>query len=187
MFVRGVYIGTSREVLIEYFKDKQGVMLDVFACLPYLCISLTASSNSLERRLLQMLRVAFNIVPAIQALGDTFLTTYRSSIDPALVRVLMMTMWLLCVSHWIGCLWWIVGRKQIDWEPDPAHEPMYWGPSPWLLEQGFEVQYIQAFLWGLGMMTTQMPYDVMPSTGLESLLTGVALIVALNVRGRKRT
>ena len=124
-----------------------------------------------------MLRVMHAVVPAARALGRTFLLSYRSKFDPALVRVWQMAVGLLCASHWCGCLWWLIGLKQQELPHDPAVSP--WGPSPWLLEQEFALQYFHAFLWGVGMLTTQMPYDVLPSTALEVGVTACTILVAL--------
>ena len=65
-----------------------------------------------------------------------------------------------------------------DGQPHDPDSPT-WGPSPWLLEQSFSVRYLHSFLWGFGMMTTQLPYDVVPSTPLEVATTVFSLLIAL--------
>ena len=49
--------------------------------------------------LVQMLRVLYSLVPAARAVGKTFRATYRSSFDPALVRVFQMAVALVSSRH----------------------------------------------------------------------------------------
>ncbi|KAL1525002.1 hypothetical protein AB1Y20_019878 [Prymnesium parvum] len=177
IYDRGVYLGSTHVILRRYLKNRVLLVLDLISCFPYSCISLALPPGSLERRLFLMLKVMYPLVPACGAVLDTFSTSYRSSFDPALVRVALMVLMLLASSHWFGCLWWLVGVEQADQDRDPSVTP--WGPSPWVREQGFGVRYFQAFLWGVGMMTTQMPYDVLPSTALEVFVTVFSILVAL--------
>ena len=98
MFERGVYLGKTYEVARWYARNKLRVALDMITCFPYMCCALALPAASLERRLVQMLRVMFALIPAARALGRTFLAEYRSSFDPALVRLGQMAIFL-CVRN----------------------------------------------------------------------------------------
>ena len=104
----------------------------------------------------------------------------------------MVLIFLVYACHWIGCLWWTVGELEQDrlvlidmnassLRLDPSIDRP-WGPSPWLREtQPLSNQYLHALFWGAGLMTGFVPFDVAPSTMLETLVTVLALFLGLVV------
>merc|ERR1711998_327498 len=100
-------------------SSRRRVMLDMLACFPYMWCALAFPAASLERRLVQILRAMFPLVPAARLLVGTFSTTYRSHYGPATDRLWLMAVWLVCACHWTGCLWWLVGLKQASLPHDP--------------------------------------------------------------------
>ena len=101
--------------------------------------------------------------------------------NPGIVRVLQLLLMLLVACHWAGCLWWIVG--DIDTEAQslaievPTTTP--WAASDWVQSQPFVVRYGHSLLWGVGMMTTLMPFDVVPRTITETTVTTVLMVLGL--------
>ena len=101
--------------------------------------------------------------------------------NPGLVRVGQLMLMLLLACHWAGCLWWLIG--EIDMEgrelarTDP--ESNTWLASEWLQRQDLILRYSQSLLWGTGLMTTILPYDVVPRTITQTFVTIVVVAVGL--------
>ena len=55
-----------------------------------------------------------------------------------------------------------------------------WGPSEQIRGASFSEQYAHSLLWGTGVITGLMPYDIMPEGLLETALTGAFLFVGLS-------
>jgi hypothetical protein len=72
---QGVYYAQHAAVWRMQTKNKPALVLDVLAGFPFTSAALACPPHSLHRRLVQMLRVLFALIPAARALGATFLAT----------------------------------------------------------------------------------------------------------------
>ena len=153
----------------------------------------TGEECALDRanRTLRMLRL-FKLVKLTRMLK---LTRYLEDVEqvvkfnPAVLRVFRLCIWMIIACHWFGCIWWLVA----DWEMTPADginidstgKPIYvegvlhweagenlWLPPAWLKNSpAFGVKFCHAFYWGAGIAFAMTPFDIMPVTALETLVT----------------
>lgn len=147
--------------------------------------------------MLPMLRVVRVIIPVIRSAGQGGNATASPilGINPGIARVLTLMLVFVYTCHWIGCVWWTVGELEQDGliatvqdsvnHTAPRFDPHRrdtWGPSTWLRETQHPVtQYAHSFLWGASLMTGFVPFDVVPNTLMEVLVTVLALFFGLMV------
>ena len=146
--------------------------------------------------MLPLLRVVRVIVPILRYARESGSTNASGlfGLNPGVTRVLRLVLLLLGTCHWVGCIWWCVGELEQDgliaggvnmsirFDPTSTNRGDTWGPSLWLRQtQPMLNQYAHALLWGASMMTGYVPYDVMPSTLLEVIVTATALFFGLIV------
>jgi CRP-like cAMP-binding protein len=99
--------------------------------------------------------------------------------NPGLVRMGQLMLMLFLACHWAGCLWWIIGEVDPDSQEADDEGTTQWAASTWLKRQPWGLQYAQSLLWGAGLMTTLMPFDVIPRTITETVVTIVVVICGL--------
>mmetsp|Transcript_65758 Transcript_65758/g.109250 ORF Transcript_65758/g.109250 Transcript_65758/m.109250 type:complete len:737 (-) Transcript_65758:298-2508(-) len=103
---------------------------------------------------------------------------YRFS--PSVTRVVQLIIFLLCACHWMGCLWWEVGTAECDINDSSSVACNDgWGPSSTLQSQDLHAKYAHAFFWGASLMTGFVPFDVVPHTVAQVLVTTLALFIGL--------
>ena len=100
--------------------------------------------------------------------------------NQGLVRVAQLMLMLLLMSHWAGCVWWIVSELDTDAAslPDDTWMPP-WGALWWIRSQPFGTQYAQSLMWGAAIMTTLTPFEVKGHTATESIFTVVLMFAGL--------
>jgi len=98
---------------------------------------------------------------------------------------------ILC-CHWFGCLWWLVseletaetsgmgGLTDDELMGSGISADNQWVVPSWLKEKSdFGIKYSHALLWGAGMVTAMVPYDVIPHTTLEAYVTFISMFFGL--------
>jgi hypothetical protein len=83
-------------------------------------------------------------------------------------------------------LWWLISEIEAADAAEASPDDIliavanYWQVPTWLKEQGdFGVKYSHAFLWGASMVTSTVPYDVMPVTTAENWVTTFSMFFGL--------
>ena len=107
----------------------------------------------------------------------------RSFFNPAVLSVVKLMMAMILVSHWFGCMWWLVSdyeRTEIDLGTPWYGPENMWMAQDWLVNSPqFSEKYSHSFLWGAGMVTAMVPFDIMPVTVIESWITVGAMFIGL--------
>ena len=100
--------------------------------------------------------------------------------NPGVARVIQLFMLLICTCHWAGCIWWLISSiERRDKDYDDWGD---WGPTREMVEEyKFPVQYAHALLWGVGVITGLIPFDVMPTTGVEAIVTVIFLLFGFSL------
>ena len=193
----GVYVEDPTFIAMHYLRGNFAT--DFIASFPYAwllgvrLVPAGSSSRQAGERLLPLLRVLRIAIPLLRGAGGAKTGASLTSsfgLNPGVSRVLKLMLVLVCACHWIGCIWWCVGEIEQDGliayggnasvRFEDPEEGSKWGPSAWLREtQPSTNQYAHALLWGASMMTGFVPFDVMPSTLLEVLVTILALFFGL--------
>ena len=96
------------------------------------------------------------------------------ALNPALQRLVPLLLLLVCSCHWTGCLYWgvVALNRQAD-------APRNWLPDDWLLTQPASTRYAYAFVWGISMISGYVPFEVHPTSALESVITALVMLVAV--------
>ena len=112
-----------------------------------------------------------------------YMSNFEDFFNPAVLSVFKLITTMLLVSHWFGCLWWLISEfERLD---EALGTPWYgpenqWMAQDWLVNAPtFSEKYVHAFLWGAGMVTAMVPFDIMPVTVMESLITVTAMFIGL--------
>ena len=121
---------------------------------------------------------------------------FEEFINPSTIVIAKLVIGMMLCCHWFGCVWWMVSEIEQADARDAAYEagsgaPMstywcgevdgeqcdnFWQVPLWLKErEDFGVKYSHAFLWGAGMVTAMVPFDVMPITTTEAYVTLFAM------------
>ena len=166
----GALIQDSSRIAAHYLSGE--FRLDLIVSLPYVWVLqplFNATGVPVAARVVPLLRLLRTLVRLyrVESSGKLLSSSSALRFNPGLVRVGQLMLMLLLACHWAGCLWWLVG--EIDMEgvylatTDPQESP--WAASEWVRNQPFVVRYAHCLLWGAGLMTTLMPFDVLPRTG----------------------
>ena len=141
-------------------------------------------------RVLRLIRMAKLVKLARMFRLIRYMQVFEEFFTPALVSVTKLVMTMILVSHWFGCLWWIIS----DLERDPSlglnqggyesqsgeYDANQWVAPLWLVESPhFSEKYSLSFLWGAGMVTAMVPFDVVPVTAMESWVTITTMYIGL--------
>ena len=117
--------------------------------------------------------------------------------NPGLLRVFKLCLMSVLCCHWFGCIWWLVSDLEMmpsdappgyytqggkfyiseeSWESGENH----WLPPLWLKRSPkFEVKYFHAFYWGAGIAFGMTPFDIEPTTTLETIVTTLLMCFGL--------
>lgn len=100
--------------------------------------------------------------------------------NPSSMRLFKLAAMMALVSHWIGCVWWFVADAELAETSDPWTPQNSWQPSEELLRSPtLGPQFAAAFLWGAGMVTAMLPFDIEPATEVERYLTVICIFLGL--------
>ena len=180
----GAMIQDSKRVAQHYLQGEFSA--DLLVSLPYVwvlqplfsaCKLPTAARLVPMLRLLRTLLRLYRVESSGQLLSSLSLLRY----NPGLVRVGQLMLMLLLACHWAGCLWWLVGEIDMEGRHLALTEPLLtpWAASEWVRAQSFVVRYAHCLLWGAGLMTTLMPFDVLPHTISETVVTTALMVLGL--------
>ena len=111
---------------------------------------------------------------------------FENLFNPATLTVLKLTVVAILCCHWFGSLWWLVSdmerlESRGEWSLVPYHAPENsWIAPLWLVEsEDFGLKYSHALLWGAGMVTAMVPFDIEPVTMPEAYITITAMFIGL--------
>jgi len=137
-------------------------------------------------RVLRMVRMAKLFKLFRMAKLAKYLSGIEDYLNPAVVIIAKLVGMMFMVSHIFGCLWWLISSlEREDDLADSLGSPWYgpenqWMAQMWLVESPrFSEKYSHSFLWGAGMVTAMVPFDIMPVTVLENWVTVVAMFIGL--------
>ena len=143
-----------------------------------------AGSAARANRLLRLLRLTKLAKLARMAKLRKYLASFEEFINPGVLAVTSLSAAALLCCHWFGCLWWLVSDLEIS-EPDLMHQwyagvENTWHPPVWLKnEENLGAKYAFSFFWGAGMVTSTIPFDILPLTPFESIATTFMMFVGL--------
>jgi len=143
-----------------------------------------AGSAARANRLLRLLRLTKLAKLARMAKLRKYLASFEEFINPGVLAVTSLSAAALLCCHWFGCLWWLVSDLEIA-EPDLMHHwyagvENTWHPPVWLKnEENLGAKYAFSFFWGAGMVTSTIPFDILPLTPFESIATTFMMFVGL--------
>ena len=112
------------------------------------------------------------------------MSNFEHVVNPATLTLIRLVTAMLLVSHWFGCLWWLV--SEYERTDEPLYTPWYGPDNSWMAQEWlynspkFSEKYAQAFLWGAGMVTAMVPFDIVPVTVMESWITVSAMFSHLS-------
>ena len=196
----GTYVDDDRKVALHYLHGSFAI--DFVGSFPLNLIMMWTSSDDeggssatgrLNRQL-RLLRIAklnrllrlFKLSRSLKHLALLI------TLNPSILRILTLTLIMGGCCHWLGCMWWFISDLEIS--DGCAHQlgvnasehaaclkvPRNdWQPTEDLLRSEFSLQFAAAFFWGAGMITTVVPYDVMPATTIEYYATAGTLFIGL--------
>lgn len=143
-----------------------------------------AGSAARANRLLRLLRLTKLAKLARMAKLRKYLASFEEFINPGVLAVTSLSAAALLCCHWFGCLWWLVSDLELA-EPDLMHHwyagvENTWHPPVWLKnEENLGAKYAFSFFWGAGMVTSTIPFDILPLTPFESIATTFMMFVGL--------
>jgi len=143
-----------------------------------------AGSAARANRLLRLLRLTKLAKLARMAKLRKYLASFEEFINPGVLAATSLSAAALLCCHWFGCLWWLVSDLEIA-EPDLMHHwyagvENTWHPPVWLKnEENLGAKYAFSFFWGAGMVTSTIPFDILPLTPFESIATTFMMFVGL--------
>ncbi len=178
----GMRVISSASVTRRYLHGR--FPLDLLAAFPWAWLHGFggAASETPAARLLRFLRL---LRPSLALFRGTSVSisvagrglsawTLSSRFNPGLVRVIQLLMLLLCTCHWLGCVWWLTADIELK-----AGTHTAWQPTNATLSGDWGLQYAHAFLWGASMMTGMMPFDIVPTTLAETVVTIISIFFGL--------
>ena len=186
----GHFVNNSSLAACQYLRH--GFFLDFLGSFPLnLFLSTDSDSeggDSVGRinRLLRLLRL-FKLMRMFKLAKYMEYLEFVVKFNPGLLRIFKLFLVSLLCCHWVGCAWWLVSDIELDdWGYTNATlvpiEGNRWLPYEWLRSSGdFGLKYTHSFLWGAGMITSLVPKDVEPITGLEVTVTVLTMFLGLLV------
>ena len=100
--------------------------------------------------------------------------------NPSALRLCKLMLLMLACCHWMGCAWWLVSDLELSETATPTVPFNDWQPSAELLQSPtLGPQFAAAFVWGTGMVTATVPYDILPATEAEAYVTSICLSLGL--------
>jgi len=180
----GALIKESRSIVQYYLHGE--FRLDSIVAFPYVWVLQPAFNSAdlpVAARLIPLSRLLRTLVRLyrVESNGGLLKTSSMLRFNPGLVRVGQLMLMLLLACHWTGCLWWLIGEIDIEGRELAIADPESntWPASEWLQRQEFILRYAQSLLWGTGLMTTILPYDVVPRTITQTFVTIVVVSIGL--------
>lgn len=184
----GVFVKDSTLVCRHYLLG--GFLIDLIGAFPLNLILKAVGDTDNEstgrlNRQLRLLRVIkLNRLLRLAKLSKNLkYVELAIKFNPSAMRIVKLLLIMLGFCHWIGCAWWLVAELEL---PEPTADnpnaiapPSEWRPSEQLLAAPLSDQFAASFFWGAGMVTAMVPYDIMPTTQVESYFTAVCMFVAL--------
>ena len=143
-----------------------------------------AGSAARANRLLRLLRLTKLAKLARMAKLRKYLASFEEFVNPGVLTVTSLSAAALLCCHWFGCLWWLVSDLELS-EPDLMHHwyagvENTWHPPVWLKnEENLGAKYAFSFFWGAGMVTSTIPFDILPLTPFESIATTFMMFIGL--------
>ena len=140
------------------------------------------SSNTARlNRIIRLVRMAKLLKLFRMAKLARYMSNFEDFFNPAVLRMTQIIFGMILCCHWLGCLWWLVSELEQTGvaPPDPTGEDLWQVPKWVKAENDFGLKYSHAILWGAGVVTAMIPYDVMPATALECTVTFFAMFVGL--------
>jgi hypothetical protein len=132
-------------------------------------------------RIIRLVRMAKLLKLFRMAKLVRYMSNFEDFFNPAIIRMTQLVFGMILFCHWFGCLWWLVSELEQAGiaPPDPTGEDL-WQVPKWLKqEEDFGLKYSHAILWGAGMVTAMIPYDVMPATALECTVTFFIMFIGV--------
>ena len=193
--IEGHFVDNDYDALTHYLNPMTGsFVLDFLGSFPLNLILMgfndvtqddAASDATRVNRMLRLLR----LTKLFKLARLTKLATYLEYLvllvkfNPGLLRIVRLGLVSFLCCHWFGCIWWLIADIEltVDYNlPVPWMVENQWHPPAWLRNnERFIVQYAHAFFWGAGMVTSMVPYDVMPVTALECFVTAFTMFCGL--------
>eukprot|EP00854_Cymbomonas_tetramitiformis_P027385 gene27385-33739_t len=159
----------SKAIALHYFKGLFWV--DVIAVFPWIAVIKLAfpSVETVSLELLRLLRLlkAQRLFQATESISNVG-------------RLFLLLLGLVVLGHWVGCLWWLVARVEL--ERDPVDE-QFTGP-PWSSSLNLEdaskfTQWTICIYWALRVLTSVEPEVLVGTLGYVAPATNVERMVCV--------
>eukprot|EP00210_Caulerpa_lentillifera_P003985 g3802.t1 len=192
----------DREVLYHYFT--RHFLIDFIANFPYYTIAQSTvrctriqdgwvdldstREGSFEGRIAMNLYILPKLLRTVRA----FRSPGETNFSPTISRILKMVGSFLIASHWCGCVWYFIGR----WEVETFGANTFTGNVSWIevsklysavslnddghstyLTADLRTKYTAAVYWAITTMSTVGYGDIVPQTNIERVFTMVVQFI----------
>lgn len=156
----------NRDIIWVHYVFSWEFPLDIVAALPWEFVAVAAGAQLSFARIPKLLRAAYIPTRMKELEGAAGLSTTG-------VRFIKTFVYVLLASHFVGCLWFLVGKTSGIGETP-------FSPPAWLSTEGTSTKYLHSLYFGHGMLMGMIEIAP-PSNTLENIFAQSTMFVGVFV------
>ena len=110
-------------------------------------------------KLLRLSSRTFSVASKLSKHRSIQLAVLKLQLNPSLLQLLQVILFIFLAWHWIGCIWWFIGVRNADNEEDARGRHLF-------LEEA-KSPYLTGFYWAV-MLSTGVGSSFLPTTAWEA-------------------